>query len=311
MKKLFIHSGFHKTGTTYIQEFLKRNRDALSAHVYYYLDDAYRDTPYANHTLAISARNADHPEIYIPESRDEVWKRFAEAITSSHSDTILISSEVFLEGVDLAFARKTLRRFESTFVFYVRRQDEYFESAYCENIKQGSSDTVKDFFEKAKSGGFDLFSQILAFEKAVPEARIIVREYNRSLFPAGDIVRDLLDAIGIELPEPEWERLEKVGAVNQRLPTEYVEIMRRFNMLPVSHAEKIAFRNYLLTLQGREPALSELPPLRVCAEIREHLLEISAESNLRLVNRYIGDGSFFSERSIDDAVKRGNQLVKR
>ncbi len=294
MKKLFIHAGFHKTATTYIQHFLETNQQILEPYILYYMDAAYRETAYSNHTLAASIRHTTHPEINIAEPKDAVWKRFLDAIETSTRDSILVSSEVFMENVDLAFLRRILESFDLTFLFYVRRQDEYFESIYAETILHGHSHSATEFYEAWKSRGLDYASRILSFEQAVPDARIIVREFNRNLFPKGDIIRDLLGAIGVVLPDAKWDELRPIGVLNPRLPREYVDLMRKFNCLPVSYEEKMAFRNHLLGLRAREPAIAQLPPLQVDANLRHEILEFSRKSNLNLVERYLRDGEFFS-----------------
>ncbi len=304
MKRLYIHVGFHKTATTYVQQFLKRNQPIFSRQLRYYRDKIYCRKPWGHHVLAASIRRTEHPEIRISETREILWGRFLDAVRRCQQDRILISSEVFLEGVDFDFLGDVLASTNVTFIFYVRRQDEFFASVYAERCKHGCSDSVSEFYNRWKgSRGFTFLGRIEAFERITPNATVIVREYNPRLFPAGDIALDLLNAVGVQLSEAERRRLKQVRRQNQRWPHEFVELLTRFNRLPVSHAKKIAFRHYLMEVMEREPAVSQLPSFQIDEGLRREILEMAAENNLRLVRKYPVDGEFFNETSIRETRK--------
>lgn len=305
MKKLYIHAGFHKTATTYLQQFLKKNRDVFSQQLLYYLDKSYCRKPWVHHVLPVSIRKIKHPAISISEPREALWGRFVDAVHRCQQDRILISSEVFLEGVDREFLGEALASLDVTFVFYVRRQDEFFASHYAEKCKHGCSDSVTESLNRWRHNrGFGYLRRIQAFERIAPSTKVIVREYNRSLFPAGDIARDLLNAIGVQLSEADCERLQDVKAQNLRWPSEFVELLTQFNGLPVSYAEKSAFRRYLIELIGREPAVSKLTSFQIDARLKREILEMAAESNLRLVRQYPVDGEFFNETAILESRRK-------
>ena len=56
MRKIFVHAGFHKTGTTSVQEFCTRNRTELRRHGLHYARLDYRRMPdHPNHSYVLRA----------------------------------------------------------------------------------------------------------------------------------------------------------------------------------------------------------------------------------------------------------------
>ena len=263
------------------------------------MDPHYLHTDFANHTLALSARLEPHNYLQVPEDRDSVWCRLTDALGANTARRTLISSEVFMEGVDIPFIRDALTGFQLSFVFYIRRQDHYIESYYAETVKYGNRWSLAELFrEVIASGQYDLAMQIDPWQAGFPDAELIVREYDRHIFPNGDIAQDLLNAVGVPLATSDLHTLESVSDRNPRLPDACIELVRRFNALPVSDAEKQSFVQRLTVLQRSEPRLDLLPPARLTSEMRETLLRFSTESNLALVRRFGLNGPFFNERAL-------------
>ncbi|MFK5950148.1 MAG: hypothetical protein QM500_15395 [Methylococcales bacterium] len=122
-KTIYLHVGYHKTGTTYIQAALMQNVAELARKgILYYQDSKYAKEWFSNHTLALSIRQSPHEIINITEPPDQVWSRFLHDVRSFRGKCILVSSEVFIEGVDKKFIQKNSQTTQSNCVFYVREQ---------------------------------------------------------------------------------------------------------------------------------------------------------------------------------------------
>ena len=139
-KKLVLHIGMHKTGSTSIQRFLSRNRPALRLGGVLYPStkgvDGRRESKHNSIFTAISHEadyGAPHPELG-PSA--ELIAAVAEQIEQSRAHTAILSAEGFSgEKPDFAAAFKPLaERFEVRVVVFLRRPDIWLESFYRQMV---------------------------------------------------------------------------------------------------------------------------------------------------------------------------------
>src|SRR5699024_12805516 len=95
MTTVYLHIGAHKTGTTALQYFLWNNRKRLRKEGYLYPKLGLGG--YSHGVLA---------NVIKPNNRDpklpEYSRRFREEVLNSRHDNSVLSSEVFLEGLNVA-----------------------------------------------------------------------------------------------------------------------------------------------------------------------------------------------------------------
>lgn len=139
-KRLIIHIGMHKTGSTSIQRFLSRNRLALRlAGVLYptsYGADGRRE-PKHNALFSAISHEADfgapHPDL---GPSNDMIAEVGDSFARSRAQTAILSAEGF-SGEKPAFARALAplgRRFDTRIVVYLRRPDQWVESFYRQMI---------------------------------------------------------------------------------------------------------------------------------------------------------------------------------
>ncbi len=155
-RRLILHIGYYKTGTTALQDQLGYLRPALERHGVLYPEAgrAVRRNP--NHS------GLSFQEIHRARSRLPAWytrsreysdflsgttpparEELAAEIASSAADTIIVSSEEFIlfaqrRGVPVEQTQEMLRALcvdHITLVCYVRRPDHYLESWYNQLVK--------------------------------------------------------------------------------------------------------------------------------------------------------------------------------
>jgi hypothetical protein len=160
LKKVVIHAGFHKTGTTAIQHALHASTQALKAAGYTY-PIVDQGTSQSGSVLALAGRgwgSQARGGRVIPK---RVWTKLARQVLSGQENVVL-SSEFFSE-LDDAQLREVQRAFvglECQIVFTMRAFDKLFPSTYQQTLKNGSSysyeawleRTVKDYFAEQKTG---------------------------------------------------------------------------------------------------------------------------------------------------------------
>jgi len=144
--------------------------------------------------------------------------------------------------------RKFLNIRVSKIVCYLRRQDLWLESGYKQAVKSPFNRST----EKFKIKYFDYYSKLSNWKQAFPEAEIIVRIYDRKLFPEGNVILDFLQALGIDMPEAREYKIE----ANPSLSHLSTLVMRRINEeLNLSPQDRWKVVNYLLELDRREGSI--------------------------------------------------------
>jgi hypothetical protein len=119
MRKLILHAGIHRTGTTSIQRYLSRNRKHLAAQAISYPGTTDNQQEFAFKLM----RRSITPDA------------FADMLSESEHETILVSGEDFCRIADESIISALAKRFRIHLILFIRRQDEWAESWYNQHIK--------------------------------------------------------------------------------------------------------------------------------------------------------------------------------
>lgn len=293
-KTIYLHVGYHKTGTTYIQVALMQNASELARKgILYYQDPKYAGQWFSNHTLALSIRQSRHETIDMTEHPEQVWSRFLRDVASFKGDRILVSSEVFMEGVDKEFIRKKLSDYTIRLVFYVREQSQVIGSLYSERVKHGYAEDIEDYFKQTRDETLDYFSELERWAAIFGRENIIVRDFDR-ITQQGNLLQDILSLL--EVCEKQFVRLKMPQQnLNIRYPAHLVELLLAFNKLPIVLNEKIKFRYYLDSILNRRADIASMPRFEVDEELQREVKSYCLQSNKKLSEKYAPDGVVFFE----------------
>lgn len=209
MKKIYIHAGPGKSGTSAIQSFLAKNIRALERVGFSYPDIDSIDesinggvTGGNSASLARSFLNSDHPfSIKNDIESKDIQYKFDRLLKNSNSNLIL-SSELFsmLNKEDVEDLKSFINQYdyEVFCVFYLRRHDQIVESDYAQQVKKhGYSDLIDSEFYKHIISAYDFYRIINAFKYNFGEASIIVRAYEKTQFVNNNLLDDFLSSIGL------------------------------------------------------------------------------------------------------------------
>ncbi|MBN8994599.1 MAG: hypothetical protein J0H94_05205 [Rhizobiales bacterium] len=213
-RRLFVHAGTHKTGTTSIQKVLADNRDWLAERGLVYARGGGRyGNKHAHHGFAQALIGDDAGKL-------RAAREFVRAMAreGKPSDTLLISAEPIYRHIDRGRDRdfygyqapdywvrrraylhrlaEMLRDFDVTIILFLRDKDAFAQSLYREVTTQG--DWAGDFpdFLKAFAPWFEYERQIGLFEEAF--GQVVVRDYDASL--ARGVIRTFFETIGFPVP---------------------------------------------------------------------------------------------------------------
>jgi hypothetical protein len=206
MKRLTLHIGSHKTGTSTLQATFRENEAALLSRG---LAVAY--VPPWDHVHPL-LDFVNPREIFPGGYRVTGPLEFAEFLARPPADHVFASSENFSFFFqqdtinDLATALKA-RFGEIRIVVYLRRQDRHAVSHHQEGAKAnrppegllwGHSLTALPDPAPLQRLYLDYNQRIAMWESAFGSANLSVRVFDRALLDKGDIVSDMLALIGVD-----------------------------------------------------------------------------------------------------------------
>lgn len=228
-KKVFIHAGGPKTGTSALQYFLLKNRKRLLK----------SGCIYPKHYLDSNNISSGHADLVLD---GEIHKKRSDAIMkqiNKHPDKdVILSSEIFI-----FYLKKIYSLFpDAKIIYYLRRPDSLTVSAYAQGIKRHG---VKEKFRIEDIERYIPFYRLLeTVEDTYTTEQIIYRIYDYSQFKGGSLFADFLSILGIEkddsFVEPErvinssytlsaleFKRL--LNAVGDKMQTEIDRHLQKFS----------------------------------------------------------------------------------
>lgn len=291
MKKIFLHIGTAKTGTTAIQQFLADNSERLLADhsILYPLTGRQwykktRQRSEAHHRLALDYYRDNDPQ------RSKIVTSFVhqlcEEITKSSADIFVISSEYFPgstgDEIDRHYLEPLAKIADVYTIMYIRRQDELLDSWYAQSVKRYKSTppTPDTLYRRLKSRGvLDYFELANIWGGAkFGLDHVHVRPYERDQLKNRDTIADFMSLLGIESID-HYER--RPGISNPSIS--------RDQMLIINALHGAGMRDNL-TKNLRDPFVDVptkdsrfvLSPAR-----RQEIIDEYAESNRRVASEYL------------------------
>jgi hypothetical protein len=233
---IHLHIGRHKTGTSSLQHFLARNRDALAGRGFTY--PASIDGAAGHHALARTL-NTDKPSpgrVARAGNPQEVERFAAFGAEVGH---LIVSSEGF-QSVDPAAVRALWPDREVQVIIYLREPLSYLLSSYAQAVHARAIRTP--LVRHAASFRPDYPGFVSKWAQAFGRDAIRLRLYEREQLREQDIRRDFLDLLnieadGLDFSQPEAnpslspELIEFKGMVNAVLPMERQSALRLYPVL--------------------------------------------------------------------------------
>lgn len=203
-RKLLLHIGVHKTGTSAIQRACTMNTKRLQKSGWAF---ANNDANIANWGNIFDFHKTDTDVHFrIP---DEKMQWLIAALSSHTSNTILSCEDLFFLGEDEIknFAKHVEPLFDAVEIcVYLRRQDELAISQKSQGAKTIQSALVFGLepgalpvLTKPVQEYLDFATKIETWKQAFKNATVIAREYNRPQLASGDIVTDFFNNLDIKI----------------------------------------------------------------------------------------------------------------
>ena len=293
MKKVFLHIGLHKTGSTTIQAFLHQNCNELGNFGYLYPKTGVMPEGKAHHNLVWLLKNDTRANLSFG-----TWKELYEEIETTNFDNIIITSEDFGSSnkttINTINSLKTeLQSYEVKIIVYIRRQDRRLESQYTQHIKQGTyNGNILSFCRKRKADS-NYYKLLESWKQAFGINNLIVRPLDKVQIP--NISHDFLKIIGIT----NLSCFDEVENQNIRPGIKTLEVLRLVNKIYKNKPQKER-RKYLNKIAWyTQKYWSEERSYRLLSYSEAlKILELYKQSNQAVAQEYLGreDGVLFYEQ---------------
>ena len=283
-QRLLIHIGVHRTGSTSIQQWLHRNRNALLEQGFLY--------PFAGVNHNDLARLVTTDSAAFQRRLHELVDR----ATRSEAHTVILSAEDFSwlpRPGDLARLGKV---FDVRVLCYVRRQDEWLESWYNQHVKwpwnrATSALTPEAFFAGRQGYHWIDYARTLERWRAVfGGSAITVRPFDE-VQSAGSVIDDFAELCGIDpsrLNVPQVGDNASVSAPSLML----LRLLRLIDKPPAQRTELVRLVRATFDDRDAHAERHVLSPARRRAVVAEY-----EASNAAVARTYLGreDGVLFTD----------------
>jgi hypothetical protein len=296
---LVVHVGSGKTGTSSIQQFLRKNRDRL-ARLGTLVPRSPGDGRHVRLGLYIKSDDALDSRLSWrrtgfsspAEFRADFRERLSAEITESGLPRVLMSDEGVYASSEEALGRlrdlatdlaRSLR-----LVVYLRRQDDFACSRYQQSVKTGCVLSLHDWLHDESTWLYDYAAWLDRFGQVLAPVDLVVRRFEREAFSGGSLLQDFVEAAGIDARA---EDLAPVTSRNQSLDAESVEFLRLLNL---HHVEEDGERPGLIDNRAVVPTLMKAsagPTLTLPDEVLDAFMARWEESNRAVATDVLGDQS--------------------
>jgi hypothetical protein len=235
-KKLILHVGLQKTGTSSIQVMLAGSGEALRDEGFFYPQlpasdltvRSIRTSPFRHNILAASY--ADYRTAFERLHAEELTAFWVEMQNNPRNP--ILSAEDFSRQKDFSRLKAPMSAFSVEVVIYVRRQDLFAESLYNQRnkilVQRGdisflSEDflTEKDLFEFLRVQSYIPvlnFSNLLnRIKTQLAPDRIHLRSFNRASMNGGDVCADFCDIFGWDIDNLTRPKSEANGSISNQI----------------------------------------------------------------------------------------------
>lgn len=285
-KKLYIHIGTHKAGSTTIQETLEKESSRLAKEGIYYFGRFFG-------LSRIMREMMEYDVELVNNFKTEVERELKES-QSIAPHTYVISNEKFSGHKLFAYKNapviaKTLHEvfepynFDIKIVVYIRRQDKYLESMYVQKIKSLASYTFDEFLntiEDIHAYHWDTFLDV--FSNVFGKENVIVRGFDKKYLPEKN---SLIQNFGSIIGSSYLEKYSKGTVINRGYSRDVLEVARHANKHLDNEQLKV-LRKILLEIDLPKEDYSFFSN-----EERIKLLSNYEASNQRVAREYLQDPS--------------------
>ncbi|NQZ04538.1 hypothetical protein [Idiomarina sp.] len=221
-KKLYLHIGPHKTGSTYIQKRFFDDQEEIKSFGYAYPATCLEPL-WGHHKLVEAFQRGDTQEL------GDIKADFAK-----YSENLIISSENFdrLDEQQIESVRTLFSNYDIHIIYVKRRADDLIVSSWQESIKHGGMQSWQSYIFQHTVRPFS--SEVINACRVLDRFKAVFGRDSISIIDFDGVKRENRDLfiefknlIGLK----EWEKPVSKSQVNRSMPYWKAEIIRGLNAL--------------------------------------------------------------------------------
>lgn len=286
-KKLYLHIGNPKTGTTAIQRFCFDNHALLKDQdIFYPVKYCHESGPHYEVTWAVDENNKSFFDSLLSD------------FESSRCSTLLISSEMFstpryqssysVSKILNMFKYIGFRLPDIHCILYMRRQDEYYESIYNERVKNHG--LTKKILETTAPLDYSFILGV--WSEIIGMSNVRCLQYSSG---NGSVIESFCDVIGYQISGDESKSSREVNY--KMFPLE-LEIIRNLNKSKMPMENRYELNAYVRNVIGSVLTASEKENTSLLTEAEQkELLARYSFINDYISNKYFSGDAVFSDGS--------------
>ncbi len=281
MKKLTLHIGIHRTGTTGLQRNLAANRQAL---VDMGISYPFEGTNHQDIAWALHRGNM---------TGEQVVERL-EPVDAPH---IILSGEDFCIHIDLGWLKAIRKHYQLKVVVYLRRQDHWVNSWYNQHVKwpfsRAHSVMTPDQFlgRLADFYWIDFDRTLTLWANAAGRENLVVRVMESG--QVKDTIGDFLAIAGIDAGKLALD----TSSQNDALPVETLDFARQAGLIDARPGRRMAVINFLKEVVASRSHTGKTVYDR---HQRQWILAQFAKTNRKVAQTFFQRDELFLEGPPDD-----------
>lgn len=300
---IYLHIGFHKTGTTAIQSFMAANAKLMQKKGVLYPNSGRIGNSHFQLANAIKKSNVSLDPV-------QLYDDLVQEMKKKRCDKLVISSECFMENIDPKVVHDWMSKTDADLklVIYLRRQDLWLQSLYNEVVRDPSRRYTGSIvrMREVRTGMADYYDVLQSWADSFGKESIVVRVLEREQLSQG-LYHDFSETIGVAYDEAFWVP-ERNNELNIGFSELLIMFLRQLNYIAMT---RDMYNRIVDTLGqvAKDPQYSKKGEYAlVTREESRALLGKYTEGNEMIAREYLNrqDGRlYYSEISADE-----NQQVR-
>ena len=298
---LLLHIGLDKTGTSALQQIFSQNTELLLESGILYsktgrLEKDQHHDLFSRISFLGNALNYNYSRKTFSEHLDALKSELA----GFKGHSVLLSSEMLSQGVDMAEMASLRKMFSSvTLIVYLRQQESYLASVYRQRVKAGTEYRNFDLSSLPTSDYFNLCRTWATFTQG---GKFYARLYDEAKLKGKTVCSDFFDAIGHQDLVPKLAVRERNS--NPRLTNDCMEFKRLVNASCPMALHKHLIQPLQLYSQDTSATVvdkfsnDDLLTKSKCAEI----FELYRASNRQTATDFLGENKDLFELGVGPEV---------